>query len=122
MEFRAIANIVLVGAFLGIAEAAHDIALAKLQTRSRVGQLAVEQSGIQNLVGEMALELAQCRAVLGAAAVQMDEYCERHSTSPASMEEAHGLMNDYQIAKWTVNRGAIGVAVSYTHLTLPTKA
>jgi len=109
LEFRAIANIVLVGAFLGIAEAAHDIALTKLQTRSRVGQLAVEQSGIQNLVGEMALELAQCRAVLGAAAVQMDEYCERHSTSPASMEEAHGLMNDYQIAKWTVNRGAIGV-------------
>ena len=109
LEFRAIANIVLVGAFLGIAEAAHDIALAKLLTRSRVGQLAAEQSGIQNLVGEMALELAQCRAVLGAAGVQMDEYCDRHSTSEASMEDAHGLMNDYQIAKWTVNRGAIGV-------------
>ena len=57
----------------------------------------------------MALELAQCRAVLGAAAVQMDEYSDRHSTSAASMEDAHGLMNDYQIAKWTVNRGAIGV-------------
>ena len=109
LEFRAIANIVLVGAFLGIAEAAYDIALAKLLTRSRVGQLAAEQSGIQNLVGEMALELAQCRAVLGAAGVQMDEYCERHSTSAASMEDAHGLMNDYQTAKWTVNRGAIGV-------------
>ena len=109
LEFRAIANIVLVGAFLGIAEAAHDIALAKLLTRSRVGQLAAEQSGIQNLVGEMALELAQCRAVLGVAGVEMDEYCERHSTSAASMEDAHGLMNDYQAAKWTVNRGAIGV-------------
>ncbi|SVD03506.1 uncharacterized protein METZ01_LOCUS356360, partial [marine metagenome] len=47
--------------------------------------------------------------VLGAAAVEMDEYCERHSTSAASMEDAHGLMNDYQTAKWTVNRGAIGV-------------
>jgi alkylation response protein AidB-like acyl-CoA dehydrogenase len=109
LEFRAIANIVLVGAFLGIAEAAYDVALAKLMTRSRVGQLAAEQSGIQNLVGEMALELAQCRAVLGAAAVEMDEYCERHSASAASMEDAHGLMNDYQTAKWTVNRGAIGV-------------
>ena len=109
LEFRAIANIVLVGAFLGIAEAAHDIALEKLLTRSRVGQLAAEQSGIQNLVGEMALELAQCRAVLGAAGVEMDAYCERHSTSAASMEDAHGLMSDYQAAKWTVNRGAIGV-------------
>lgn len=109
LEFRAIANIVLVGAFLGIAEAAHDIALTKLATRSRVGQLAAEQSGIQNLVGEMAIELAQCRAVLGAAAVEMDDYSDRHSSSRASMEEAHGLMSDYQVAKWTVNRGAVGV-------------
>ena len=109
LEFRAIANIVLVGAFLGIAEAAHDIALAKLGTRSRVGQLVAEQSGVQNLVGEMAIELAQCRAVLGVAAVKMDEYGERHRSSPRSMEAAHGLMNDYQVAKWTVNRGAIGV-------------
>lgn len=109
LQFRAIANIVLVGAFLGVAEAAYDIALTKLETRSRVGQRAAEQSGIQNLVGEMAIELAQCRAVLGAAAVQMDEYGERHASSPASMEEAHGLMSDYQVAKWTVNRGAIGV-------------
>lgn len=109
MEFRAIANIVLVGAFLGIAEAAHDIALAQLRTRSRVGEPVAEKPGVQHLVGEMALELAQCRAMLGAAAVQMDEYCERHSSSPASLEEAHHLMNDYQAAKWTVNRGAIGV-------------
>jgi alkylation response protein AidB-like acyl-CoA dehydrogenase len=109
LQFRAIANIVLVGAFLGIAEAAHDIALAKLAKRTRVGQPAVEQSGIQNLVGEMAIELAQCRAVLGAAAVEMDEYVERHRSAPATMEQAHGLMNDYQVAKWTVNRGAIGV-------------
>ncbi len=109
LEFRAIANIVLVGAFLGIAEAAYDIALSKLATASRVGQLAAEQSGIQNLVGEMTLELAQCRAVLGASAVQMDKYVERHVSSVASMEDAHGLMSDYQVAKWTVNRGAIGV-------------
>jgi len=109
LEFRAIANIVLVGAFLGIAEAAHDIALAKLARRTRVGQPAAEQSGIQNLVGEMAIELAQCRAVLGVAAVQMDEYVERRSSALATMEDAHGLMKDYQVAKWTVNRGAIGV-------------
>jgi alkylation response protein AidB-like acyl-CoA dehydrogenase len=109
LQFRAIANIVLVGAFLGIAEAAHDIALTKLATRTRVGQLAAEQSGIQNLVGEMTIELAQCRAVLGSAGVQMDEYSERHASSAASMEDAHGLMRDYQVAKWTVNRGAIGV-------------
>jgi len=109
MEFRAIANIILVGAFLGIAEAAHDATLERLLTRSRMGEPVAEKSGVQHLVGEMALELAQCRAMLGAAGVQMDEYCERHSSSPASIEDAHHLMNDYQAAKWTVNRGAIGV-------------
>ena len=109
LEFRAIANIVLVSAFLGIAEAAHDIALAKLATRSRVGQPAAEQSGIQNLVGEMAIELDQCRAVLGAAGVEMDAYGERRRSGGASMADGHNLMRDYQVAKWTVNRGAIGV-------------
>ncbi|MFT7649844.1 MAG: alkylation response protein AidB-like acyl-CoA dehydrogenase [Candidatus Poriferisodalaceae bacterium] len=109
MEFRAIANIVLVGAFLGIAEAAHDIALERVLTRSRVGEPVAEMSGVQNVVGEMALELAQCRAMLGAAGVQMDEYSERHASTPASLQDAHHLMNDYQAAKWTVNRGAIGV-------------
>jgi alkylation response protein AidB-like acyl-CoA dehydrogenase len=74
-----------------------------------LGAPVAEQAGVQHVVGEMALELAQCRAMLGAAAVQMDEYRERHSSSPASLEDAHHLMNDYQAAKWTVNRGAIGV-------------
>ena len=36
-KLSAIANIVLVGAFLGIAEAAYDIALERLTTRTRVG-------------------------------------------------------------------------------------
>jgi alkylation response protein AidB-like acyl-CoA dehydrogenase len=109
MEFRAIANIVLVGAFLGIAEAAHDIALERVLKRSRVGELVAEKPGVQHVVGEMALELAQCRAMLAAAGVQMDEYCERHADSPATLQDAHHLMNDYQAAKWTVNRGAIDV-------------
>jgi alkylation response protein AidB-like acyl-CoA dehydrogenase len=109
MEFRAIANIVLVGAFLGIAEAAHDIALERVLTRSRVGKPVADMPGVQHVVGEMALELAQCRAMLGAAGVQMDEYGERHASAPATLQDAHHLMNDYQAAKWTVNRGAIGI-------------
>lgn len=111
LQNRTSANIPLVGAFLGIAEAAHDIALARLATQSRLGQPATENSGIQNAVGEMALELAQCRAILGAAAIQMDEYFERHSGEgpAATMEDAHHLMADYQAAKWTVNRGAISI-------------
>ncbi|MDG2114959.1 MAG: acyl-CoA/acyl-ACP dehydrogenase [Actinomycetota bacterium] len=109
LHARTLANIPLVGAFLGIAEAAHDIALAELATRSRVGRPAVESSGVQHVVAEMALELAQCRAVLDVAAAGMDAYFARHVGAEPSIEEAHGLMNDYQAAKWAVNRGAIDV-------------
>ena len=109
LEFRAVGNIVLVGAFLGIAEAAYEIARAKLATATRVGQPVADQPGVQHLVGEMAIELAQCRAVLGTAAVAMDDYAERTGDDAPTMDDAYGLMRDYQVAKWTVNRGAIGV-------------
>ncbi len=110
LQSRAISNIPLVGAFLGVAESAHDIALAHLATHTRLGHPVSSSSGVQLVVGEMALELAQCRATLGAAAVAMDEYAARHTLSgTATMEDAHRLMADYQAAKWTVNRGAISI-------------
>jgi alkylation response protein AidB-like acyl-CoA dehydrogenase len=111
LQNRTLSNIPLVGAFLGIAEAAHDIALARLATQSRLGEPASESSGVQHMVAEMALELAQCRAILGAAATQMDEYFARHEAagSAPTMQDAHRLMLDYQAAKWTVNRGAIAI-------------
>ena len=111
LQSRAIANIPLVGAFLGVAEAAQDIALAHLGTQSRLGRPASESSGVQHMVAEMALELAQSRAILGAAAIQMDEYFASHAPgeSAPTMQDAHRLMLDYQVAKWTVNRGAIAI-------------
>lgn len=109
LHARTLANIPLVGAFLGVAEAAHDIALERLATQSRLGQPAAGNSGVQHVVAEMALELAQCRAVLAVAAMEMDDYFARHSDAEPPIEEAHRLMNDYQAAKWAVNRGAIDV-------------
>lgn len=111
LQNRTVANIPLVGAFLGIAEAAHDIAVAQLATRSRLGRPASEQPGVQHVVAEMALELAQSRAILGVAATEVDEYFRRHAGQQraATIEDAHRLMLDYQAAKWTVNRGAVAV-------------
>ncbi len=93
LQNRATSNLPLVGAFLGVAEAAHDIALAHVASHARLGQPVSASSGVQHLVGEMALELAQCRATLGAAALQMDEYFARHtpSGSPATMEDAASI-------------------------------
>lgn len=109
LQNRAVANLPLVGAFLGIAEAGHDLALAHLAGSSRLDQPAVESSGVQHLVAEMTLELARCRATLGAAATEMDAYFARHAGAGADIEAAHQLMVDYQAAKWTVNQGAIDI-------------
>lgn len=106
---RALANLPLVGAFLGIAEAARELALTKLATQTRVDSPVNQNSGIQNLVGEMEIELAKCRAILGAAATGMDDFMNSHRTEPPTMAAAHQLMKDYQAAKWVVNRGAIDI-------------
>jgi alkylation response protein AidB-like acyl-CoA dehydrogenase len=111
LQNRTVANIPLVGAFLGIAEAAHEIALAQLASRSRLGQPVSELSGVRHVVGEMTLELARSRAALAVAATEVDEYFRRHAEPGrgATIEDAHRLMADYQVAKWTVNAGAIDV-------------
>ena len=106
---RALANLPLVGAFLGIAEAAYDMALSKLESQKRLGELVKTHSGVQNLVGEMAIELAQCRTILAAAGLQMDAFIAQHRGQAPTLEAAHELMSEYQMAKWTVNRGAIDI-------------
>lgn len=106
---RALANLPLVGAFLGIAEAAHSIAIEKLGSQTRLGNKITGDSGVQHLVGEMEIELAKCRAILAVAAQGMDDFVAQHAASPPSMADAHRLMKDYQAAKWVVNRGAIDI-------------
>ena len=61
------------------------------------------------MVGEMTIELAQCQSIMRQAGEGMDAFLERHRTSTPSLEAAHVIMQDYQSAKWTVNRGAINI-------------
>ncbi len=106
---RALANLPLVGAFLGVAEAAYDIAVDQLGNRQRVGKPVAGFSGVQTLVGEMDIELAKCRAILTAAGEATDRFLAQTRQGPPTLEEAHELMKDYQTAKWVVNRGAIDI-------------
>lgn len=106
---RAVANLPLVGAFLGIAEAAHSLALAQLATQQRLGAPAHSHAGVQHLVGEFDIELAKCQATLSAAAKSMDRFMKEHADRKPTIEAAHSLMSDYQAAKWVVNRGAIDI-------------
>jgi len=106
---RALGNLPLVGAFMGIAEAAHDLALEKIQGQKRVATAVTHRSGVQHHVGESEILLAQCRSILSAAGKAADDFLERHATTPPSMADCHQLMQDYQAAKWVVNRGAIDI-------------
>ena len=106
---RTLANLPLVGAFLGIAECAYDIAIKAVNEHQHLGDVLSTQPGIQHLVGEMDIELAKCRSILVQAALGIDDFLHRHHTEQPSMQAAHEIMKDYQAAKWVVNRGAIDI-------------
>ncbi|MFT7653073.1 MAG: alkylation response protein AidB-like acyl-CoA dehydrogenase [Candidatus Azotimanducaceae bacterium] len=106
---RTIGNLTLVAAFLGIAEHAYELAINNVKGRNRVGQTMTTHAGIQHAVAEMDIELAKCRALMAQAGNLTDEFIAKHRDKPPTEEEAHGLMKDYQAAKWVVNRGAIDI-------------
>ena len=106
---RTLGNLPLVAAFLGIAEHAREIALDAVSRQKRLGQPVSSNSGVQHIVGEMEIQLATCRSILQQAGRGADQFLSELAGSPPSMQAAHGLMKDYQAAKWVVNRGAIDI-------------
>lgn len=106
---RTLGNLVLVGAFLGIAEHAHEIAMAALATQTRLGRKVSESAGVQQTVGEMEITLATCRSVLQQAGAGVDRWLDHAARNPPTLATAHNLMKSYQSAKWVVNRGAIEI-------------
>jgi L-evernosamine nitrososynthase len=99
----------LVAVFLGIAEAAHDLAVEAVTTRKKGGRTLAERPAIQHLVAEMEIDQAASRAVLERTATAADGYFRSHSAGAWSMEELHELMKDFQCTKWFVTRKAIDI-------------
>ncbi|MBO6564818.1 MAG: acyl-CoA/acyl-ACP dehydrogenase [Pseudomonadales bacterium] len=104
---RTLGNLVLVGAFFGIAAHARELALAAIAQQKKVGKRVVESPGVQQSAGELEIEFAKCRCVLQQTGSDVDDWLESALENPPSLESAHGLMQGYQAAKWTVNPGAI---------------
>jgi len=106
---RTVSNITLVAVFLGIAERAQVLAVegALAQTKSKLGGALAASAGVQHLLGEMEIELAASRAILGDAARRLDAFLADPDNSRTSLATMHGLMRDYQCAKWIVNQGAM---------------
>ena len=104
-------NMGLVAAFLGIAEAARDLAVLTI-TRRRRGpnsQSVAERPAIQHLIAEIEIDLAAARAMLARTATMADAFFSQHLAGSAPLGELHELMKDFQCTKWFVNRKAIEI-------------
>ncbi|MEM7019201.1 MAG: acyl-CoA dehydrogenase [Pseudomonadota bacterium] len=108
---RTLGNLTLVAAFLGIAEHAYEIAMSSLATQKRLGQPVNTSPWIQQTAGEMEIELKTCRSVLQQAGRDTDAWLAEAAAAaaPPTIEQAHALMQNYQAAKWVINRGAISI-------------
>lgn len=99
----------LVGAFLGIAEAARDHLMGMLTTRRKApsGRTLAEQPACQHAVAQIEIELAAARATLARTASSMDRYFASRSPGEETLEDLHSLMKDYQCTNVIAKRSAI---------------
>ncbi len=103
---RTLANVPLIGAFLGIAEAAFGYAL----DHQRNAPGAVARAGVPHALAEMEILLATSQSILARLGEQLDAFMtESRGGTDATWEQGHELMKDYQSAKWVVNRNAIAI-------------
>jgi alkylation response protein AidB-like acyl-CoA dehydrogenase len=103
---RTLANVPLVGAFLGIAETAFEFALDAQSTAK--GDKA--RPGVHHALAEMEISLASAQSILARLGTKLDEFmAAANGGATATYEQGHDLMKDYQSAKWVVNRHAIDI-------------
>lgn len=103
---RTLANVPLVGAFLGIAEAAFDYA-RDAQAKAKD---AATRAGVHHALAEMEILLATAQSILARLGLQLDEFmASSKDGAAADYAQGHELMKDYQSAKWVVNRNAIEI-------------
>ena len=114
---RTMANLPLVAASLGMAEAAYEFALQAVGKQEKLGQAMNSKPGVQHVVGEMTMELARCQSIMRQAGSGLDDFLLRHADQAPPLAAAHAIMQDYQSAKWTVNRGAIDIVSQAMDLT-----
>lgn len=102
---RTLANVPLVGAFLGIAEAAFEIART-----AQPADAATSRPGVPHALAEMEILLATSQGILGALGQKLDAFvADLDAGMQPTLEQGHELMKDYQSAKWVVNRNAIEI-------------
>ena len=111
LAFYVAGNMGLLGAFLGIAEAARDAVVNLVTSRRKApsNSLLAERYPIQHTVAEIEIDLAAARAMLERTARRADEYFDAHLPSRMTDDEMHQLNKDYICTKTFLNRKAIDI-------------
>jgi alkylation response protein AidB-like acyl-CoA dehydrogenase len=101
----------LVGAFLGIAEAARAAIVALVTTRRKgpSGRALAERYPIQHTIAEIEIDLAASRAMLGRTATLADALFQQYPQGGVPLDALHHQMKDFQCTKWFVTRKAIEI-------------
>ncbi len=107
---RTLANVPLVGAFLGVAETAFQYALDAQSTAQTAQVRSGARPGVHHALAEMEISLATAQSILARLGMQLDDFmAATDGGATATYEQGHELMKDYQSAKWVVNRHAIDI-------------
>jgi alkylation response protein AidB-like acyl-CoA dehydrogenase len=103
-------NFPLIGASLGIAEAARDLIVASATTKRKqpFGVLIAERPATQMQIAEIEIGLAAARAALGRTGEAIDAWLDRPDHA-LTMDDVHLMMQDWQCTKLVVNRAAADV-------------
>ncbi|WP_199865467.1 acyl-CoA dehydrogenase family protein [Frankia torreyi] len=111
VSLGAVTNLGLIAAFVGIAEAARDLAidLARTRTKQPSGAPVAHRYGIQHAVAEMEADLATCRAHLSWAGRLLDERVANVAPQDLNIQDLYAIQGQFQCSKLVVNRKAIDV-------------
>ena len=106
----AVTNYALVGAFLGIAEAARQHIVDHVKTRRKppFDHVLAERPATQFQIAEIDVALTAARAALARTGEMIDEHIERPD-SELTQDDVRGLMHQWQCTKLIVNRAAADV-------------
>lgn len=107
---RTLGNLTLLGAFVGIAEHAHEIAINSAKKNAKATKAPnAERAGFQHMIAEMEIALSESQALLANTALQVDQLLDDYKFVTPPLEVAHNVMKNFQIAKWIINKRAIEV-------------
>ncbi|MEM7017550.1 MAG: acyl-CoA dehydrogenase family protein [Pseudomonadota bacterium] len=108
---RTVTNLVLLGAFLGIAEEARAVCMDKLNSQKKASNTAPhrELPNVQHALGELEIELTAAQTALTQAAQRLDASLAEYAPDFTPWDVAHQNMKDFQCVKWIVNQNAIRI-------------